>query len=160
MNSKIKIPSTSSQLQAEVKEDVCLQHDILDFNKLSSDFTSNSGGQVSFVGRVRDINIGKQVSHLFYEAYEAMANKMIRQIINEAKAKFDLTTASCIHRLGQVEIHEIAIIVNTASVHRKEAFEANQYIVDRVKHEGPIWKREFYTDGSHSWSLNCNCASH
>ena len=62
------------------------------------------------------------------------------------------------HRTGKVAIGETAVVVITASAHRSEAYAANRYIIDRIKHEAPIWKCEYYKDGSHEWGNNCNCA--
>ena len=116
-----------------------------------------AGGVVFFSGEVRNLNNGKRVTHLFYEAHTSMAIRMMVEILEEAKLKFGLTNAFCIHRLGKVEIGESAVLVGTAHVHRKEAYHANEYIIDRVKHEVPIWKNEFYADGTSSWGNNCNC---
>ncbi|TGK00706.1 molybdenum cofactor biosynthesis protein MoaE [Leptospira semungkisensis] len=114
------------------------------------------GGYVFFSGIVRNVNEGKKVTHLEYEAYVPMANDTIRKILLDAKEKWDLLHADCIHRLGKLNISEIAVIVETGSMHRAEAYAANRYIIDRVKHEVPIWKREFYLDGSSEWSQGCS----
>ncbi|MCW7463679.1 molybdenum cofactor biosynthesis protein MoaE [Leptospira limi] len=113
------------------------------------------GGYVMFTGIVRDINEGKIVTHLDYEAYSELANQMINSILQDSKQKWDLQYANCIHRLGKLNVGEIAVIVSTGSVHRDEAYLANRYIIDRVKHEVPIWKKEYYEDGSSEWSKGC-----
>lgn len=113
------------------------------------------GGYVLFAGIVRNINEGKMVTHLEYEAYSEMANQMIHSIIMDSKNKWELQYANCIHRLGSLNVGEIAVIVSTGSVHREEAYLANRYIIDRVKHEVPIWKKEYFTDGSSEWSKGC-----
>ncbi|TGL40345.1 molybdenum cofactor biosynthesis protein MoaE [Leptospira perdikensis] len=118
------------------------------------------GGYVLFAGIVRDINEGKQVTHLEYEAYSEMANQMISAIIADAFQKWDLQYADCIHRLGKLVLGEVAVLVNTGSIHRDEAYKANRYIIDRVKHEVPIWKKEYYVDGSSEWSKGCLHDSH
>ncbi len=116
-----------------------------------------AGAVVLFSGEVRNHNHGRDVSHLEYEAYTSMADKMIREILDRAKQKWQLHEAYCIHRIGLVNIGESAVIVATASSHRQEAYEANQFIIDRVKHEAPIWKKEVFVDGSHEWGNNCSC---
>lgn len=126
---------------------------------LSLGHDPQSGAVVLFSGEVRNHNKGKAVTHLYYEAYEEMATKMIEQIISDARAKWDLSKVACVHRTGRLNIGESAVVVVTSSAHRKEAYQANQYIIDRVKHEAPIWKKEFYEDGSHVWGNNCNCVS-
>lgn len=118
------------------------------------------GGFVVFSGIVRNLNEGKKVTHLEYEAYAPMADEMIRAILADARKKWDLLHANCIHRVGKLGISEIAVIVETGSIHRAEAYESNRYIIDRVKHEVPIWKKEFYFDGSSQWSKGCVHESH
>lgn len=113
-----------------------------------------------FSGEVRNNNKGREVTHLEYEAYEPMAEKMIGEIIEDAISRFKLNDAVCVHRLGRVEISECAVVVITGAGHRKEAYDANRYIIDRVKNEVPIWKHEFFTDGTSEWGQNCDCVTH
>ncbi len=135
-----------------------LQYNEINYSELFDGFRNpNSGAVVLFSGEVRDNNKGKEVTHLEYEAYEPMANKMISEIIEEAKSKFKLNEAACIHRLGRVEISGCAVVVVTGAGHRKEAYDANRYIIDRVKNEVPIWKHEFFADGTSEWGQNCDC---
>ncbi len=113
-----------------------------------------SGAVVLFSGEVRNNNKGREVTHLEFEAYVPMAEKMIGKILEEAKSRFELNLAVCIHRLGTVEINDCAVVVVTGAGHRKEAYAANRYIIDRVKGEVPIWKNEFYADGTSEWGHN------
>lgn len=138
-----------------------LQFTELNYSELFDGFRNpNSGAVVLFSGEVRDNNKGREVTHLEYEAYEPMANKMIDEIVDEAISRFNLNQAVCVHRLGRVEISGCAVVVITGSGHRKEAYDANQYIIDRVKNEVPIWKHEFFTDGTSEWGQNCDCITH
>ncbi len=116
---------------------------------------SKAGGVVLFSGEVRDHHAGKEVSHLEYEAYESLAEKMIQEIVQTAKQKWNLHYAAAVHRMGMLGISESAVVVVTSHAHRKEAYAANQYIIDRIKHEAPIWKCEYYSDGSYEWSDGC-----
>lgn len=116
-----------------------------------------AGAVVIFSGEVRNHNVGRAVLHLDYEVYEELATKMIREVTATAIEKFNLHKAVCVHRSGKVGISESAVVVITASSHRKEAYKANEYIIEVVKHEAPIWKREYFTDGTSSWSRNCGC---
>jgi molybdopterin synthase catalytic subunit len=116
-----------------------------------------AGGIVLFSGEVRNHNSGKEVKYLEYEAYVPMAEKMIKEIVAEAKKKWDLHFALCVHRIGRLDICESAVVVITSHSHRGESYEANKYIIDRVKHEAPIWKNEFYLDGTSLWGGNCHC---
>jgi molybdopterin synthase catalytic subunit len=117
-----------------------------------------AGAVVLFSGEVRDHNRGREVAFLEYEAYIPLASKLIGEILAEAKEKWQLTIALARHRVGKVAIGDTAVVVITASAHRSEAYAANRYIIDRIKHEAPIWKNEHYTDGAHEWGNNCNCA--
>ncbi|QGY45962.1 molybdenum cofactor biosynthesis protein MoaE [Maribellus comscasis] len=135
-----------------------LQHTDINYSELFDEFRHpNSGAVVLFSGEVRDNNKGREVTHLEYEAYEPMANKMIAGILEEAKSRFKLNQAACVHRLGKVEISGCAVVVITGAGHRKEAYDANRYIIDRVKNDVPIWKHEFFTDGTSEWGQNCDC---
>lgn len=117
----------------------------------------NTGGMVLFSGEVRDSNKGKSVAFLEYEAYESMARKKIKEIVDFAITNWNLNDALCIHRIGRLEITDCAVVVITASKHRSEAYEANRYIIDRVKFEVPIWKNEHFTDGTNEWGNNSDC---
>ncbi|WP_167615141.1 molybdenum cofactor biosynthesis protein MoaE [Maribellus sediminis] len=137
-----------------------LQYDEINYAELFDEFRNpNSGAVVLFSGEVRDKNKGRAVTHLEYEAYEPMANKMIAKILEEAKTWFKLNQAVCVHRLGKVDISGCAVVVITGSGHRKEAYDANRFIIDRVKNEVPIWKHEFFTDGTSEWGQNCDCVT-
>ncbi len=116
-----------------------------------------AGAVVLFSGEVRDNNLGRPVSYLEYEAQVPLAEKMISEILAEAKEKWGLRAAIAQHRIGRVEIGETAVVVITAAPHRGEAYTANRYIIDRIKHEAPIWKCEYYSDGTKAWGNNCNC---
>lgn len=119
-----------------------------------------SGAIVLFSGEVRNDNKGREVTHLEFEAYVPMAEKMIGRILEEAKSRFKLNLAVCIHRLGTVEINECAVVVVTGAGHRKESYAASRYIIDRVKGEVPIWKNEFYADGTSEWGHNSETRTH
>lgn len=113
-----------------------------------------SGAIVLFSGEVRNSNKGREVTHLEFEAYVPMAEKMIGRILEDARSRFELNLAVCVHRLGTVEINECAVVVVTGAGHRMESYAANRYIIDRVKGEVPIWKNEFYADGTSEWGQN------
>ena len=116
-----------------------------------------AGAIVLFSGEVRNHNNGMGVDYLEYEAHEAMAEKMIKAIIADACEKWPLKIAVAQHRTGKVTVGETAVIVITASAHRSEAYEANQYIIHRIKHEATIWKCEYFSDGTKLWGGNCSC---
>jgi molybdopterin synthase catalytic subunit len=117
------------------------------------------GGFVSFEGWVRNNNDGHDVLRLEYQAYEALAQKEGEKILAEAAARFPIEKAMCVHRVGPLEIGELAVWVGISSGHRDEAFKACRFVIDEVKHRVPIWKKEFYTDGDSGW-VNCEaCAA-
>ena len=118
-----------------------------------------AGGYVAFEGWVRETNEGRRVVRLAYEAYPMLANREGRRIIEEARQRFGLKSASCIHRTGLLEIGGLAVWVGVSAAHRGEAFAACRYIIDEVKHRVPVWKQEFYEDGDSGW-VNCErCAA-
>jgi molybdopterin synthase catalytic subunit len=116
-----------------------------------------AGAVVMFSGETRDNSHGRTVTYLEYEAQESMANKMIAAILSEAMVKWSCKLALACHRTGRVSVGETAVVVITAAAHRREAYAANRYIIDRIKHEAPIWKREYFADGSSEWGGNCDC---
>ena len=119
-----------------------------------------AGGYVCFEGWVRDHNEGRAVTRLEYEAFEALANVEGARIVQEAIARYGVRAAACVHRVGSLEIGDLAVWVGVSSPHRDEAFDACRYIIDEVKHRVPIWKKEHYVDGDSGW-VNCeHCAEH
>lgn len=119
-----------------------------------------AGGYVAFEGWIRDENEGQQVLRLEYEVYEPLAVTEGEKIIEEARAKYPILHADCVHREGLLEIGECAVWVGVTSAHRDEAFAACRYIIDEVKVRLPIWKKEYYANGNSGW-VNCErCAEH
>jgi adenylyltransferase/sulfurtransferase len=117
------------------------------------------GGYTSFEGWVRNHNEGHNVSRLEYEAFEPLAVKEAERIMAEAAARFGIEHASCVHRLGNLAIGDMAVWVGVSARHRHEAFVACRYIIDEVKHRVPIWKKEHYQNGDSGW-VNCErCAA-
>ena len=117
------------------------------------------GGFVTFEGWVRNRNDGQDVTLLEYQAYERLALKEGERIMAEALERFPFEAAACVHRVGALEIGDLAVWVAVSSVHRDEAFKACRYIIDEVKHRVPIWKKEHYVNGDSGW-VNCEaCAA-
>jgi molybdopterin synthase catalytic subunit len=120
---------------------------------------AGAGGYVSFEGWVRDHNEGRQVTRLEYEAFAELALKEGERIVGEALAQFPVKHALCIHRVGALDLTDMAVWVGVSSEHRGEAFEACRFIIDEVKHRVPIWKKEHYVSGDSGW-VNCErCAA-
>ena len=113
------------------------------------------GGVGVFIGTVRNHHDGKAVKALKYTAYAPVSEKMIRQIEQEIQAKYAVSYVRVIHRIGALDIGEKAIIAIAYAAHRREAFAACEEAVERVKHEVPVWKEEFYMDGSSQYVEGC-----
>ncbi|MFI5008218.1 MAG: molybdenum cofactor biosynthesis protein MoaE [Solirubrobacterales bacterium] len=106
------------------------------------------GALCLFAGIVRNENKGKAVLYLEYEAYEDMALSLMERIGAEAREKWPITDLRMVHRLGRLEIGEASVAVAVASPHRAEAFAACRFLIDTLKAQVPIWKKEYYADGS------------
>ena len=104
-----------------------------------------------FLGMPRSAPEDGEVKELHYEAYQSMAEKVIREIINEAKEKFGIKHAIVHHRTGVVPLTVPSFLVAVWAGHRQEAFTACRYIVDEVKARAPIWKKEVFTTGTGKW---------
>ena len=109
----------------------------------------NAGAITLFIGTVRELTKGKKTLRLEYQAYPAMAIKMFEQISKEIQERWSEEVKVAIsHRVGQLEISDIAVVIAVSSPHRKVAYEANEYAIDRIKQIVPIWKKEFWEDGT------------
>ncbi|WP_397537171.1 molybdenum cofactor biosynthesis protein MoaE [Rummeliibacillus pycnus] len=108
----------------------------------------NAGAITVFIGTVRELTKGKKTLHLEYQAYPSMAIKMFQQIEKEIKEKWPEAHLAITHRTGRLEISDIAVVIAVSSPHRKIAYEANEYVIDRIKQIVPIWKKEFWEDGT------------
>src|ERR1051325_1862770 len=106
-----------------------------------------SGAVVIFDGVARNNTKGRRTRFLEYEGYEAMALKTMAQIISEAHEKWPINRVGIIHRLGRIEISESSVVILVTSAHRRVAFEACHYAIDRLKKIVPIWKKEYFEDG-------------
>ena len=116
----------------------------------------SNGAVVTFLGTTRRTSMGKTVLYLEYEGYVPMAMKKLREIADEVSDKWPIQDISILHRIGRLEIEDISLVVAVASPHRKEAFQACGYVVDRIKETVPIWKKEVFEDGQ-VW---VGCQSH
>ncbi|KAH8921358.1 Molybdopterin synthase catalytic subunit [Atractiella rhizophila] len=138
-----------------------------DYISLSTDTLSESaiinsvkhpscGAVCTFLGTTRDNFQGKRVTKLWYEAYESLALKSMRSIAEEARSRFiggsqgdggERMGIAIVHRLGDVPVGETSIVIAVSSAHRKKSFETCEWILEKVKKETPIWKREYYEGG-------------
>ncbi len=109
---------------------------------------ARDGAVCLFVGVVRDHNDGRRVRYLEYEAYEEMALPLLAEIEAEVRRRWPVSEVRLEHRLGRLEIGEASVAVAVSSPHRAEAFAACRHAIDTLKQRVPIWKKEFYADGS------------
>jgi MoaE-MoaD fusion protein len=110
--------------------------------------SSGHGAVVTFVGQVRDHARGRNIVSLEYEAHVSMARKQLQSIVVEVETAHPGVVAAVHHRVGLLGIGDIAVIVAVASAHRQAAFAACQMVIDRLKQDVPIWKRETGPDGA------------
>ncbi len=116
---------------------------------------SDVGAVNVFVGYVRDLNNKKDVKFLELEVYELMAKKELSKILNNAVKKWDLIDCLIIHRYGKLFVNDRIVLVACFSEHRDNSYSACKYIMDFLKKDAPIWKKESYSDGS-NWLTNIN----
>lgn len=131
---------------------VHLQHDQLDIKDVA-DFLYHpkAGGVDIFAGTTRQWTEEKETTELAYECYESMALKEMELLVTEAFEKWPVVKACMLHRLGVVPVAEASVIIGVSTPHRADAFEATRYLIDRLKIQIPIWKKEHYADGTTEW---------
>ena len=162
-NDKKDVHSQSMRINRSVDEAYALaQRDgfalldiAIDADRLKAMLDDDScGAFTSFEGRVRNHNNATSVERLSYYGYEELAINQGRQIIEEAKQKFEITHAIAIHRIGALEIGDIAVWIGVVSSHRYPAFDACRWILDTIKADIPVWKQEYYEDEDSKWLSN------
>lgn len=109
------------------------------------------GATALFVGTVRSLNDGREVTSIEYTAYAEMAIREMSTILGEAERRYEGCVLIAEHRIGLVSVSEASIAIVAAHQHRSCALDALRYVIDEIKTRVPIWKREHYTDGSTSW---------
>lgn len=111
----------------------------------------SDGAVLLFLGVVRDHNEGKDVGHLDYQAYPAMAEATLEEVVTEAEERWNIRGISAVHRVGRLEIGEVSVAIVVAAPHRGDAYEASRFVIEELKKRVPIWKREGYLDGESEW---------
>ncbi|NRD77241.1 molybdenum cofactor biosynthesis protein MoaE [Bacillus sp. BRMEA1] len=106
-----------------------------------------AGAITTFIGTVRELTNGKKTLFLIYEAYEAMAVKKLAQIGAEIEERWKGSKVAITHRIGRLEITDVAVVIAVSTPHRADAYEANRYAIERIKEIVPIWKKEHWEDG-------------
>jgi molybdopterin synthase catalytic subunit len=109
------------------------------------------GAILLFLGVVREVNDGRDVTGIEYSAYEAMAVRELEAIASETLARFDATDVAIEHRLGELALEEASVGIAVAHPHRGTAYDASRWVIEELKRRVPIWKREQYADGTREW---------
>jgi molybdopterin synthase catalytic subunit len=112
-----------------------------------------SGAITTFIGTVRELTKGKKTLFLIYEAYESMAVKKLEQIGTEIEQRWEGSKVAITHRVGKLDITDVAVVIAVSTPHRADAYEANRYAIERIKEIVPIWKKEHWEDGE-KWMGN------
>ncbi|MDQ0218568.1 molybdenum cofactor biosynthesis protein MoaE [Peribacillus cavernae] len=106
-----------------------------------------AGAITTFIGTVRELTNGKKTLFLIYEAYEAMAVKKLEQIGKEIRERWPNTHVAITHRVGKLDITDVAVVIAVSTPHRNDSYEANRYAIERIKEIVPIWKKEHWEEG-------------
>ena len=129
-----------------------LQHEPLDVGAAFAFLqTLRAGGIDLFVGTTRQWTADKETTRLEYDCYEAMALKEMERLADEAWARWPVERVCVLHRLGVVPPAEASVVVGVATPHRADAFDACRFLIDALKQQVPIWKREVYASGETEW---------
>ena len=127
-------------------------HDPIDTRALLESCASPTDGAVLlFLGVVRNHNEGREVGHLDYEAFVPMAERVLGQIVAEARDRWDVGSMTVVHRVGRLQIGEASVAIVVGSPHRGDAYSASRFVIEELKKRVPIWKREGYTSGESEW---------
>jgi len=143
------------------KKNICIiTPDKLDLNIVCNDVSDPSCGAIStFIGVTRNHFNNKKVLKLEYEAYKPMAEKELQKICDQIRSKWDVFHIAMYHKTGEVPIGEASVIIAISSVHRESGLQAVHWAIDELKATVPIWKKEYYEDGS-VWKGNAECRHH
>jgi molybdopterin synthase catalytic subunit len=109
-----------------------------------------AGGTCVFVGTVRDVDSGKVVTELDYTAHPTVS-KVFSEIADEVAASYPVSALAAVHRVGELKVGDIAVVVAAAAPHRGEAFAACRRLIDELKIRAPIWKHQRFDDGGEEW---------
>lgn len=109
------------------------------------------GAVLLFCGVVRNHDRGRAVVGLTYESYQEMAVEKLRKICEEVSSQFEVGDIAVTHRVGELGIGEASVGIAVAAPHRDAAYKASREVIERLKREVPIWKREHYADGADEW---------
>ena len=122
--------------------------DVINIEEVTNKVVRREAGAITtFTGTVREFTKGKRTLHLEYDAYVPMAEKKLAQIGTEIVERWPDAKVAITHRIGRLEISDIAVVIAVSTPHRKDAYTANEYAIERIKEIVPIWKKENWEDG-------------
>lgn len=130
---------------------VCIQTGLIAREESSAAVGEHCGAQVRFIGKVRNDARAAPLSHLVLEHFPGVTEAEIERIVGVARQRWSLQQARVVHRVGRIDVGEDIVLVETASAHRRDAYEANAFIMDYLKTEAPFWKQECFHDGGSHW---------
>jgi molybdopterin synthase catalytic subunit len=110
-----------------------------------------AGAVCTFLGTVRELTGDKRTVALAYEAYPEMARKKMAELEDEARRRWPIIALALVHRVGDLELGDVSVVVAVSCPHRHDSFEACRWLIDTLKEVVPIWKRECWMDGSEEW---------
>jgi molybdopterin synthase catalytic subunit len=120
----------------------------IDLDEVLDSVKSPKAGAIDvFIGTTRNHSDGREVLFLEYEAYEPMAVKLMEAIGAEARRRWAIDRFAIVHRVGRVEVGDASVVIAVSAAHRRQAFEACRYVIDALKRDIPIWKKEAFSDG-------------
>jgi molybdopterin synthase catalytic subunit len=133
-----------------------LTHEPIDCERVLQLVRSNDAGAVVlFLGTTRGVTHGRSTHSLDYECYPEMARGKLSQLEEQAHNRWPILRTVIVHRLGHLEVGEISVAVAVSTAHRADAFQAGQWLIDTIKLEIPIWKKENWSDGTCEWVHPC-----
>jgi molybdopterin synthase catalytic subunit len=110
-----------------------------------------NGAVILFLGAVRQVNEGRDVTGIDYAAYEGMALRELQAIVDEGATRFGTSEIVVEHRLGELQVEEVSVGIAVGHAHRDAAYAVSRWVIEELKRRVPIWKREHYTDGTREW---------
>ena len=113
--------------------------------------TRANGAVLLFIGAVRQVNDGRDVTGIDYAAYEAMAQRELEAIVAEGIARFGTPDVAIVHRLGELAVEEVSVAIAVGHPRRDTAYAVSRWVIEELKRRVPIWKREHYVDGTREW---------
>jgi molybdopterin synthase catalytic subunit len=131
---------------------IALTDQTIDFEAVTNSVRDHrAGAVVLFLGTVREFTGDAQTTALDYEAYRSMAEHQMQLLHDRVRQQYPVIRASLVHRVGHLELGDVCVAIAVSTPHRPEAFAAGQWLIDTLKEQVPIWKKENYSDGSVDW---------